>query len=84
MKKDKNNSKIRTMKISFNESKYGAEITFTPETPAEVAQLARMTRNAKAEKPSISLYLTDSPTCHIWIKKVKEGRQINSMSNQSK
>lgn len=69
------------MKIEFNEYKFGASVHLTPETPAEVAQLARFANNAKAEKPSISLsFSTDIPCCDIYMNKVHPTVQRNSIS----
>lgn len=74
--------KYSTMKFSINESRFCTSITLTPETPAEMAMLARATQNSKAEKPSIHLlFSNDNPYCHITMKKVNESKQVNSISN---
>jgi len=71
------------MKIEFFENMFGASFSLTPETPAEVAQVLRFTRNAKAEKPDVKVYFSsDQPTCNIWMRKVQEKSQVNSISNR--
>ncbi len=72
------------MRIEFDENKFGANFTIHPETPAEVAQLLRLSRNAKAEKPDIYFsFSNDAPYCNIWMKKVKENVQRNSINNKN-
>ena len=61
------------MKVEFFESAYGADITLIPETIEEASALARMTLNAKAVKPEIKHYFSDTrQSCNIWIKSVSE------------
>jgi hypothetical protein len=71
------------MIISYNENKWGMDINMTPETPKEVAELLRISKNAKAEKPTIYFsFSDDKPTCYISLNKVKENVQINSINNK--
>lgn len=71
------------MKVEVMENDYGLGIEITPETPEEVAQLFRFTNNAKAEKPSVSLYFSSkSPLCSIWLRKINKDKQRNAISNK--
>lgn len=71
------------MKIEFWEGAYGAEITLTPETPAEVASIARLANNASSEPPVIRFYFSgDVPTGSVWVKKIKESVQKNSIGRR--
>ena len=70
------------MKIEYFEGQYGLQVDMKPETPAEVAQLLRLTKNAKAIKPEIKLYFeSDTPSATIWLRKVQPKAQKNSISN---
>jgi hypothetical protein len=71
------------MKMTFFENENGMSIDMIPETPEEVAMLFRVTNNARAEKPSISLYLSGKePSCSIWLRKISKEKQINNVSNR--
>ena len=71
------------MRFEHHENKWGMSITMHPETPKEVAELLRISKNAKAEKPDIYFsFSTDDPYCNIHISKVKEGVQVNSINNK--
>ena len=67
------------MKLQFWEGKFGAEIKLTPETIEESSQLLRFTNNAKMEKPEIYFSFSGEQYCSIWIKKVAEKNQENSI-----
>lgn len=69
------------MKIEFFENKYGVNFDITPETVDEVAALARMANNASSEKPEVRFYFSSSPSATVWVKKVKERVQRNSIGN---
>lgn len=68
------------MKIQFFENENGVAIEFKPETPEEVAQLARIALNRSSEAPDIKLFLSGSPSANIWIKKVKPVAQKHCIS----
>ncbi len=69
------------MKFHYHESKWELAITLTPETPKEFAEMLRISRNAKAEKPQIYFsFSTDEPTCNISISKVQVQSQTNSIN----
>jgi len=73
------------MKVEFSESEYGANITLTPESIFEVAQLVRFSKNARKEKPDIYMSFSSHepvPYCSIWMSKVKPSVQVNSISNK--
>lgn len=64
------------------ENKFGTSFDLKPETVEEVATLARIAKSSKAEKPQINFYFSGSPSCSIWIQKVKETVQNNYLSNK--
>lgn len=70
------------MKYEFYETKFNAGITLIPETLEEAAQLLRISKNEKAEKPTI--YTSFSPgqeiRTEISINKVAEKNQSNSIN----
>lgn len=71
------------MKIEFFENKQGIDINMEPETPAEMAQLARFAQNAKKEAPICNLYFnSDNPNMSIWLKKIDEKKQNNTLNNR--
>lgn len=70
------------MKINFFENKFGTSFELTPETPAEVSTLARIAKSSRSEKPEITFYFSQEPSCSIWIRKINEKKQINSISNK--
>lgn len=73
------------MKVTFWEGVYGAEISLTPETVEEMSALARMTINARSEKPEINLYLSEKePTCSVWVKNVKESVRKTAIRSKKK
>lgn len=68
------------MKLEYFESQHGLQISMVPETPKEVAELARISLNAKAVKPEIYLnFSNETPSCNIWIKKLSPEKQTNSI-----
>ena len=70
------------MKVNYFEGKFGSQILLEPETIEEASALARMTLNAKAEKPEIRHYFSDKEqTCSIWIKSVAEKNRKTSIKN---
>ena len=70
------------MKIEYFEGQYGLQIDMKPETPAEMAQLIRLTNNAKAIKPEIRTYFDgDAPATTIWLQKIQPKAQKNSIHN---
>lgn len=72
------------MKFDFIENVYGCDIIMTPETPMEVAQLARISLNAKHENVNIHMSFSQQPTCYLNISKISSARQINSISNRTR
>ena len=70
------------MKFEFFETDYVTSVTLIPETTKEMAQLSRFTLNSKAEKPTVSMSLSDSPSCNIWMKKVEKRNQVTTLSNK--
>lgn len=70
------------MNFQINEGKYGTTFTITPETPEEVATLARITQNSKAEKPTIYLSFSDKPYMSLDLRKIRPNVQRNSISNK--
>lgn len=72
------------MKFDLSEGKYGTTLTLTPETPEEVATLARITQNSKAEKPSMYLSFSEKPYMSLDLRKIQPSKQCNSISNKRK
>lgn len=69
------------MKFHYNENKWEFGVTLTPETPKEFAELLRISKNAKSEKPQMYFsFSTDEPTCNISIAKVVPEKQTNSIN----
>lgn len=64
------------MKIEFVETKYESCFTIYPETAAEVAQLYRMVKNSKSEKPYLYLQFNDTVDKKVYanvsMKKIKD------------
>lgn len=74
------------MKLTFTENDYETSINLTPETPGDVAQLIRMTKNSKAVKPELYLsFSSNEPWAVISIKKLRTGsnKVIGAMSNNT-
>lgn len=70
------------MKVKFFEGKYGSSIDLTPETLEEASALTRMTLNAKAVKPEVRNYFSETgQSCSVWIKSVSESARKTSISN---
>lgn len=68
------------MKFEYFENKWGMSIMLEPETPKEFAQVLRMSKNAKAEKPNIFFsFSDDKPVMSIDLAKVRENVQRNSI-----
>lgn len=66
------------MKFTYNENKWELGIAMIPETPKEFAEMLRIAKNAKAEKPSVYFsFSTDDPCLNISIAKVTENKQTN-------
>lgn len=57
------------MKIESNDSKFHLYLKLIPETPEEVAMLARYAMNAKKKKPEIYLNLDGAPRMAIYLDK---------------
>jgi hypothetical protein len=73
------------MKITFNESKFCVSFSLTPETPQEVAQIARMAQSSKREPAHISFSFSgENPTGSVYINKIAESKQSNFISNNKK
>ncbi len=73
------------MKIEFRESENFGEFNLIPETPAEVAQLFRLSKNAVAEKPGIFLsFSSNTPWCVISLRKRKASKQVTSVNPNKK
>lgn len=73
------------MKVEFSECEYYGDISLTPETVEEMAELLRFSRNAAAKKPEINMYFrTEIPYCNIFIHKRKKSAQVNSISPKTK
>lgn len=70
------------MKITFNESKFCVSFNLIPETPAEVAKLARMAKSSKREPANISFSFSgEEPSALVYINKIQESKQNNFISN---
>lgn len=71
------------MKIEFNEWQIGCEISLTPETTKEVAELLRVAKNAKAVKPVVSFRFSgNEPYLSVFLEKIKTSVQSNSINNE--
>ncbi len=71
------------MKFEYFETRHGLEIKLIPESPEEVAKLARYTRNAKMTPPDVCLdFNTDKPEMRVWLKKYAEKAQKNYLTNK--
>lgn len=70
------------MKITHYENEHGFTIDLTPETPEEVAELARIAMNKSAESVEINLFMSSKPTATIWVKKVKLVSQNNTITRR--
>lgn len=72
------------MIVKFFEGKYGSSIDLIPETVEESSALARMTLNAKAVKPEIIHYFSESgQSCSVWVKNISEKVRKTSIKNNS-
>lgn len=72
------------MKLEFSENDYGTDITLKPETPAEVAQLFRMTRNAKAGKADIFLSFSSSDVyANVRLNKKAKNNHVNYVNQRT-
>lgn len=70
------------MKFEFFESKYGTNIRMVPDNLEEVSKLARSAKNTKKVAPDVRFSFDgDIPEMNVWIPKVKESVQSNSISN---
>lgn len=73
------------MKFDYWEGKHGMEVRMIPETPKEFAELLRISKNAKAEKPDIVFdFSSDNPRCNIFINKRHESNQIDTLKPTTK
>jgi hypothetical protein len=71
------------MKVTFFEGEFGSNISMEPETIEEASALARMTLNAKANKPEIRHYFSEKgQSCDVWVKSVAKSVRKTSISNQ--
>ena len=70
------------MKIEFNEWQFGCEISLTPETTKEAAELLSVAKNAKAIKPVVSFRFSgNEPYLNVYLEKIKPSVQSNSIDN---
>lgn len=69
------------MKITFYENDRSAGFNLYPETPEDVAQLLRITNNAKQQPPSITFYFGSSCNANIHLDKVEPQNQIHTMTS---
>lgn len=67
------------MKTTITENNHGVDITLEPETVEDFAQLARFAKNAKKEPASIYLSFNNRPHLSIWMRKIHESKQRNSI-----
>ena len=68
------------MKIAHFENKTGFEICLSPESMKEVTELLRIAKNAKKKPASIYIsFSSDEPVLNVWIEKINEKRQYNSI-----
>ena len=68
------------MKFEFRENGNGLSLELRPETIEESNKLLRVANNAKAEKPSIYFSFSgDTPVFSLWIRKINEKNQTNSI-----
>lgn len=73
------------MKVDFFESVYGGNFDLIPETLEEASALARIALNSSAEPVQFKVYFSDSgPTASVWVQKVKESVQRNSIDRSSR
>lgn len=74
------------MIIRFHENDYNSWFDIEPETPQETAQLYRMVRNSKAQKPEMYMSFGADEKSKIWctvtIKKLS--KESNKVSNSIK
>lgn len=70
------------MTITLTEGVYGCNINFTPETPEEVAKLARIAKSSKREPASINFFFSELPYLNIHMKKTDPNKQNNYISNK--
>lgn len=68
------------MKLEYEENDYGLWITLKPETPDEVAQLARYALNAKLEAPEVYLSFYKSPELNLSLRKIKSNRITKALT----
>ena len=70
------------MRYEFSEWENGCELVLFPENVEEMAQLARVAKNTKAEKPSISLrFGKAAPSLNLFMRKIKPSVQSNEITN---
>lgn len=62
------------MKFEWDENQYGGFLHMIPETPQEVAGLAKLIMNAKAQPPEMHLSLYSEPYMTVTLRK-KQGPQ---------
>lgn len=73
------------MKFDITEGKFGTSIDIIPETAAEMALLARVAVNSKAEKPAIRLYFeNDKPSLAVFLRKISPNVQRSSIAAAGK
>jgi len=71
------------MKTSVYENENGLNLHIEPETVEEFAKLLRFSKNAKAEKPSVTMHFGNQPVCTIWMKKLTPLKQSNWVTPQN-
>lgn len=72
------------MKITFIENNHASWFEMQPETAKEVAQLFRMVKNTKSEKPELYLTFGSNPnedvSCNVLMRKLKPESNKTSVS----
>jgi len=63
------------MKTTVYENENGLNLHIEPETIQEMAKLLRFAKNAKAEKPSVTMHFGNEPVCTIWMGKITPSKQ---------
>ncbi len=73
------------MKYEFWEGDHGTDMKLTPETPAEVAQLLRVTKNSKRVPIELTMWFeNNNPHMNVWIGKIEKTKQSNTITNKNK
>lgn len=72
------------MRADVSESKFSLNIKVFPETPEEMAALARFAMNVNSVPPDINLSLTDTPNLNVYMPKISPNKQDNSISSKNR